>query len=395
MRNIVITGGELFNKGAQAMTFVAVDELKKRFPGHEIYLLSEMDRRRPKEERDQYAFRFTGWYPIKYARAQSDPILRLACKLKNGAEFRACEELYRNCDLMVDISGYGLGSNWDINQLTTYADHLEFARAYHIPMVLMPQSFGPFDFQGERKTVGERFPELLRTAKIICAREQQGYDDLVSRYQLNRVLLLPDLVLNNKSVDLQHIFRVPPTFALPEIPEGSVGFVPNERIVSAIGKERALALYQETLKTLLDMGKPVFLLRHAEADRKLCSMILDSFRKDNRIIFLDRDFSCVEYNELVKRFQFIIASRFHAVVHAYKNGVPAVTIGWADKYKNLLESFGQGRFAFDVRSEINTEKLSEAVAEMTNCWPEESERIQKELRIVQEKNVFDVLNEFV
>ena len=29
MRNIIITGGELFNKGAQAMTFVAVDELKK------------------------------------------------------------------------------------------------------------------------------------------------------------------------------------------------------------------------------------------------------------------------------------------------------------------------------------------------------------------------------
>ena len=41
MRNIIITGGELFNKGAQAMTFVTVNELKKRFPDHQIYLLSK------------------------------------------------------------------------------------------------------------------------------------------------------------------------------------------------------------------------------------------------------------------------------------------------------------------------------------------------------------------
>ena len=43
MKNIIITGGELFNKGAQAMTFITVDEMKKRFTDHNIYVLSEMD----------------------------------------------------------------------------------------------------------------------------------------------------------------------------------------------------------------------------------------------------------------------------------------------------------------------------------------------------------------
>ena len=51
MKNIIITGGELFNKGAQAMTFIAVDEMKKRFPDHQILVLSEMDLQRSKEER--------------------------------------------------------------------------------------------------------------------------------------------------------------------------------------------------------------------------------------------------------------------------------------------------------------------------------------------------------
>ena len=39
MRYILISGGTLRNKGAQAMVFVAVDELRKRFPNHEILAL--------------------------------------------------------------------------------------------------------------------------------------------------------------------------------------------------------------------------------------------------------------------------------------------------------------------------------------------------------------------
>ena len=38
MGNVIITGGDLKNKGAQAMTFVTVDEIKKRFPEERIYL---------------------------------------------------------------------------------------------------------------------------------------------------------------------------------------------------------------------------------------------------------------------------------------------------------------------------------------------------------------------
>ena len=88
MRNIIITGGELFNKGAEAMTFIAVDELKKRFPNHKIYVLSDMDLKRPKEEKEKYAFSFMGWYPVKFAKCQSNWRLRVLCKLKNRRKRR-------------------------------------------------------------------------------------------------------------------------------------------------------------------------------------------------------------------------------------------------------------------------------------------------------------------
>ena len=57
LRNIIISGGGLVNKGAQAMTFVTVSELSKRFPDHQIYVLSEVDFKREKSELNIYKFK--------------------------------------------------------------------------------------------------------------------------------------------------------------------------------------------------------------------------------------------------------------------------------------------------------------------------------------------------
>ena len=391
MKNIIITGGELFNKGAQAMVFVTVDELKKRFPDHEIYVLSELDLRRPKEELEQYAFWFTGWYPIKFARAQNSILLRLACLMKNGDEFKACEELYRNCDLMVDVSGFGFGQAFGPKQLERYADHLEFAKSFDIPMYLMPQSFGPFLFQEEKKAAAERIPELLKTVKLICAREQEGLDTLQETYGLKNVCLLPDLVLNNRGIDLLHIFREIKELSVPEIPSNCVGVVPNQRIVDALGKDAALKLYSDAIETVLENDLAVCVLSHASVDIPFCKKLKECFASDDRVLLLEQDFNCLEFNELVKSFQLLIASRFHALVHAYKNGVPCIAIGWAVKYQNLLKTFDQERFAFDMGMNPTKDNLAVAVKDLSQRREKESKRILARLQVIQESNVFDVL----
>lgn len=391
MRNIIITGGELFNKGAQAMTFVTVHELKKRFPEHEIYLLSEMDRQRPEAEKEQYAFSFTGWYPIKFARCQHNQALRLACLLRNKKELKECEDLYKNCDLMVDISGYGLGSNWDLNQLNTYLDHLEYAKAFGIPCYLMPQSFGPFVFSGDKKAIGERLPELLRSVKCICAREKEGYDSLVAEYGLQNVSLFPDLVLNNKGIELSRIYRGTPVICLPSIEENSVGIVPNVRTTEFIGRGALLSLYRDCISWLLEKGKRVYLLTHSTDDRSLCREISDLFCENNGVVFLAQDFSCIEYSEIVKRFDYVIASRYHSIIHAYKNCIPCISIGWAEKYNTLLRSFGQGQYCFDLRETESAEKIVSALEQMDAKRLFEAEKIKNYLHQVQEHNVFDIL----
>lgn len=391
MRNIIITGGELFNKGAQAMTFVAVDEIKKRFPEHKIYLLSEMDFARSADERAKYAFNFTGWYPIKFARSQRNAVLDLLCKLRNGKEFREAEEIYKNCDAIIDISGYALGANWSVRNNDRYLDHLEFAQAFDIPVYLMPQSFGPFEFGEEHPGVDERCRKLLPTCKVILAREQEGYDALVNTYELTNVQLAPDLVLNNKGIDLTNVFKEIPRFEHPEIASGSIAVVPNGRNLSVGNAEEVLSLYQTTIQNGLEQGKTVYLLHHATSDAKICAQLKERFEAEEKVVLLDQEFSCLEFNELVRKFDYLVASRFHAIVHAYKNGVPCVILGWAKKYEDLSVRFGQREYLFDVRNHVDSSALCAAMEHLNRNLHSETRKIEAGLADVQKENVFDIL----
>lgn len=391
MRNILITGGGMVNKGAQAMTLIAVHELRKRFPNHRIYLYAPVDLANDKLDKGQFAFGFTGWYPLKFARCQHNPVQRGIVLLRSRSELLEAEAIYRNTDFIVDISGYALGSNWSDKICNDYLDILEFAQGFGIPVYLMPQSFGPFDFGEGRRALNARIQKLLPTVKIIFAREQEGYEALVSTYGLKNVRLASDLVLSNRGIDLANVFVTPPILRLPEIRPESVGVIPNS-MNSAIGNQAAvLELYASAIRALLAHGKTVYLLSHSAMDSGLCRKLKEPFGSNEKVILLEQDFSCLEFNELVKRFRYLVASRFHSIVHAFKNGIPCIALGWATKYHDLLKQFGQEQYVLDVRSTIGAEQVLAAVEKMDACFPEESAKIRKGLAAVQEQNVFDAL----
>ena len=393
MRNIIITGGELFNKGAQAMVFITVDELKKRYPDHKIYLLSEMDLRRPKEERDIYAFDFTGWYPIKFARAQSNFFLRQMCKLRNSREYHEAYELYSNCDLMVDISGYALGTNFSYETCSFYLDHLEYAKEFCIPVYIMPQSFGPFNFKGEHADeLNGRIRQLMPTVKVVCAREQDGIVALTERYQLKNVTLKTDLVLNNKDIDTCHIYKNEPTFKRFTIPDKSVAIIPNSMTETVCEKSMIYDVYKTMIQLLINEGYSVYIVSHAESDLKLCNDIKNMI-DDDRVVLINQDLSCLEFNDLVSKFQFIIASRFHSIVHAYKNGIPCISLGWAQKYQSLLSLFHQEMYAFDFRRGFSIDTFIKTIQLLEKNLTYEKVTISEVLKEIQSENVFDILPE--
>lgn len=393
MKNIIITGGGMVNKGAQAMTLIAVHELRERFPDHRIFLYSPVDLANKKLDKSQFAFDFTGWYPMKFAYCQHNPLQRAMTLLRSRSELLEAEAIYRNTDFIMDISGYALGSNWNDKICNDFLDILEFAQGFNIPVYLMPQSFGPFDFGADRKVLNDRIKKLLPTAKVIFAREQEGYDALVNTYGLTNVRLAMDLVLGNKGIDLEKVFKDRPDMNLPEIAENSVAVIPNSMNVNVSSQEAVLTMYMDVVEKLLNLDKKVYLLSHSSMDAELCRTLKERFEMQKDVVLLEQDFSCLEFNELVQKFQYLVASRFHSIVHAYKNGVPCIALGWATKYHDLLKLFEQEQYVFDVRTESGTADMLLAIERMNSCYAEESAKIRRGLAAVQKENVFDVLSE--
>lgn len=373
------------------MTLVAICELKKRFPEHRMVLLTWDASSKTKEKYAMYDLELLEVPPLKFASAARNSIMRTLYSLRYRENFSNCDGIYCNADLFVDISGYALSSTWGGHVCKDYLDAIEFAQAYDIPVYLMPQSFGPFDYKDEAgRNIDRRTRKLFPQAKHIFAREQEGYDALVSRYGLSNVTLTHDMVLASRIEDYSPALRQKPVFDLPAIPENSMGLIPNVRVGDS-GTNDPLMIYTAAVQAGLDQGLHVYITHHSTQDRELCAAIKAAFVEDDRVVFLDRDHSCMEFNEVVRKFRFLAASRFHAIVHALKNGVPCVALGWATKYRNLMGLFGQEKYVFDLRQPLDSAAAAAAVADMARDWQMESQAIRAFLPALQAYNVFDVI----
>lgn len=391
MQNIIIAGGGLVNKGAQAMTLVSVCELKKRFPEHRILLLCWNDSPEERKKHAMYDLELLAVPPLKFAAAARNPLKKALYTLRYGKTFTEVDEIYRNTDLFLDVSGYALGSNWSPKVCNDYLDNIEHALAYGIPVYLMPQSFGPFDYTDEAGiAVDARTRRLFPKVKRVFAREQEGYEALVGRYGLSNVTLTGDMVLTSRIEDYSPALRRNPIFELPEIPEDSMALIPNVR-AGDNGVNDIEKLYCAAIEAGLAHGLTVYITYHSTQDKSLCSALKAAFSGNDRVVLLDRDHSCIEFNELVKKFRFVVASRFHAIVHALKNGVPCIALGWAVKYIDLMNLFGQGQYMFDLRGAVDETHVVRAVTQMADNWQQESKAIRAALPELQKENVFDCI----
>lgn len=391
MKNIIIAGGGLVNKGAQAMTLIAICELKKRFPDHRMMLLTWDASPAAKQKHTMYDLELLEVPPLKFSGAAKNPLLRAAYSLRYRQAFANADSIYRNTGLFVDVSGYALGSSWSDKVNNDYLDAIEHALAYQIPVYLMPQSFGPFAYQNESgMAIDQRIRRLFPKVNHIFAREQEGYDALVSRYGLTNVTLTKDMVLASKIEDYSAALRHKTPVVLPVISENSVCVIPSFKIENTT-THTIRDVYEPVIADCLGMGLTVYISYHSSLDLDLCRDLKSSFADDERVILLEHDHNCMEFNILVKKFRFLISSRFHAIVHALKNGVPCVALGWAGKYMDLMKLFSQERFVFDLRQPLESSAVEQAVREMSVVWRAESEVIRTALPELQKENVFDFI----
>lgn len=391
MGRYLIEGGNTQNKGAQAMLFITVREIQKRDPGSVIYASSAFDVRRktsvsgvefveesvqsklymnPKNNRSKI------WLRNKLKKTLGKPYVK---------DLRATEKLLNKVDTVIDISGFTLASKWGDEHNIAYLDMIREAHNRGISVYLMPQSFGPFDYSGSnaakiRKLIRENLPYATK----IFAREQEGFD-LIKEYAPNaNVEKSVDLVLQSKEAPDANLIRS--EIATYHIAERSVCIVPNQHSIDAhTGMTKA---YYQAIDNLMKDGYTVYLLAHSTEDLKICRQIKSQYVNDQRVVVIE-ELNCAEYQHIVEKFRFIIASRYHSIVHAYKAGVPCVVVGWAVKYAELLKLFDQEAYLFQADSKFETVEFVEAVEKMSESYLYEKEKIRAILPSYQMHSCFE------
>lgn len=384
---ILISGGELFNKGAQSMSFITIDEMKKRFPNHEVILLSTLDDKRNEEEKSKYNFKiYDDIFKILFLNGLYAKINRI-----DKHKVKESKQILENTDMMIDISGFAL-SSINIRATLLYLSKLKLAKKYKIKTFLMPQSFGPFKYKGLfGKIIDLLLKKYLTYPKVIFAREIEGYNLLKEKYNLSNVRKSPDLVLLNNTIDLNNIYIKKPENKEVNIKNNSIGIIPNMQNFRFGDKDEVITLYETIIKKLLDKGEVIYLIRHSYEDIEACNIIKQKFSNENKVILLPDEFSSIEFNQLVKQFKFIIASRYHSIIHAYRNYVPCIALGWATKYHELLKLFNQDKYIFDVRKKIDFNSFIHAVDIMSKEYNKEKEIIRLVMKDIQVENIFDVI----
>lgn len=362
-KRFLITGAQFSNKGAQAMLYVTIDEIRKRFCNAEIYFLPCV--------REKYDFMDMKRHKINF--------LSYAAINGNNMLF----EQITGFTAIVDVSGYALSSHWDDER---YLQVLRIARNYRIPIFLMPQSFGPFDFEAERK---KEVIELLRYATVIYAREKGTAEYMEEELGLSNVQLSDDLVLQNKGIEEQNIFNEVVHTEYETLPTDAVAVVPNVRSLEFGNNETVYALYNGAIKILQKYNKQVYLIPHSHADVPFCEQLLQ-MNQDVRMPWVRLE--CYEYERIISQFEFALVSRYHGLVHAYKQKVPCIVLGWAEKYIELARSMGQSKYVFDVKKPPSEQEWSSAILNMMACLEDNRKLISTGLERIQKNNCFDCLN---
>lgn len=358
---IFITGANFINKGAQSMLFTTISAIRRHYPDAKIFFAHS--NKKPVLHGN---FSFDEVYWNRNLFQMSAEGIEIA---PTPAPWSSAEETFaalKSSDLIIDISGFSLGSKWGEKHSAAYLNVIEIARELDIPIILFPQSFGPFDFGKAQEKFDARIKSTMTYPKKIFARERDGYQSLRDNYGLKNVVWHPDLVLANDKINPADIYKVVPKISVPEVAGSScVGVAPNMRSFDKGNFWQTFQIFYETIKFLLKAGKRVYLFRHSREDLAPCMWLKNLFADDERVTLWKNDFSCFEYDEVCRQFEFLIIGRFHGIVHAYRNNVPCLLFGWAVKYLELAQMMYQSQYIFDVTApNFDVREIFSAVRDM-------------------------------
>jgi colanic acid/amylovoran biosynthesis protein len=244
--------------------------------------------------------------------------------------------------------------------------HLWLAERSGRPVVLAPQSLGPFRFWFS--VIASR--AILRKTRLVCVREQFSFDIAQKRLGLGggHTVFLPDMAFydnrrNEPAADiiLEKHQLVDKSFAAVTAIDWYFPFSTHPEG----DKQKYIATMVETIKFIYrELGWKVLILTQVED-----SLGVPGDESIGRTISsLAGD--CAELvspgcpppamRSLIGRSQVFIGSRMHSNIFALQSGVPVIAIGYLPKTRELMRQLGLGDYVVNIDSS-STDEISKLV----------------------------------
>jgi len=261
--------------------------------------------------------------------------------LRNRHRVRRAFVRYGMCsiaetDALVDLSGFAFSDQWGPRPLADFVDLATYYARRDRPVIMLPQAFGPFVREESRKLVRA----LLRLRPLVFARDSMSIAHLEDAADPGAMVLhSPDVTLLYGSGD---------TLRDPATTE-SVCIVPNQRIpeMTTIGFDDYCHLLIETATAVIEAGLRPLLLIHDTSGGDLAIAERVQRHLSESTLKIECADDPVELKGTLGRSRFVVGSRYHALVGALGQCVPAIAVGWSHKYEGLRDLFPDGLLLMD------------------------------------------------
>lgn len=314
---IEVTGTGTHNKGAELM-LIAIKEHFASFPDVKLAVSQ-----------------FFGTYQdrTKYSLLQKVDVnswgrSRIASSLM-PASFRQAFGLVTDgeVDVLLDASGFAFGDQHPAGRTIHFAKQVEIAKKKNKKVILMPQALGPF----EEPEMQQAFNRIVNAADLVFARDTLSLEYVQRvvgvRQNLHQAPDFTNLVKPKLSTQSDHPKRV--------------SIIPNRQmIVKTQNDQKAkdyISLIGRCIKVVKDSGLESTILIHGEEDVELAEAIRKEIESS---IDVHREDNPIKLKQFIGESHLVIGSRFHALVSALSQGVPAIGTSWSHKYEMLFEEYG-------------------------------------------------------
>lgn len=364
MEYVIITGASIENLGAESMTCIAIHHAKMLVPECEI-ILASTDKKGMQGKIKYKVCRYN--FPTELPCHKNTLFGQVIKMYSSDIEEPLYEKILPETKYIIDVSGYALTTKFGMDAVYGYLNRIFVASKYKIPILICSQSFGPITYKSKmEKAITNHFlRKYLKYPEIIEARENAGFQFL-HKYTRRNITLKPDMVLlykNRIAYEELRKLHFDKNLVNEKCIKG-VAIIPNEKIITkTTNGNKYLDTLKVIIKYLIEKEINVSVVVHCELDKQICEKMKKCF--NDKIQYFDcTQYGSSMYDFLIDKFDFIIASRYHSIIHAYRKYIPAVALGWEDKYNELFAKMEQADYIIDYRKEITNDLVIAIINKM-------------------------------